>query len=169
GTGTTTSSTSSSASSEQTYDEAHIMSAVRKTDKAFRALDPNATIPKDAEWVTDAYRKTYNSDVGELKDLGVVQKGTTTTEDLHLAKSDPDAPGGWYVTVYNCNVSTVRAYIDGEDVSRDPQDEDKPLPKGPRTGVSLDRYTTPDDGQSWQIDDSQILSPEDARASPCAP
>lgn len=72
------------------------------------------------------------------------------------------------MTVYNCNVSTMRAYIDGEDVSRDPHDEDKPLPKGPRDGVSLDRYTTPDDGKSWQIDDSQIVSAADAKDSPCA-
>ncbi|MCT1618384.1 hypothetical protein [Janibacter hoylei] len=162
------SSSTSSASSEPTYGEDHIMTEVRKADKAFRALDPNAPIPKDADWVTDEYRKAYNADNVELKNIGLVQKGKTTTKSLHLDKSDPDAPGGWYVTVYNCNVSTMRAYIDGEDVSRDPHDEDKPLPKGPRDGVSLDRYTTPDDGKSWQIDDSQIVSAADAKDSPCA-
>lgn len=163
------SSSTSSASSEPTYGEDHIMTEVRKADKAFRALDPNALIPKDADWVTDEYRKTYNADTNELKDMGVVQKGAVTTKALHLAKSDPDAPGGWYVTVYNCNVSTIRLYIDGEDVTADPHDEDKAVPKGPRDAVSLDRYTTPDAGKTWQVDDSQLLSPTDAKDSPCAP
>lgn len=171
-TGTTTSSASSSTSSvssEPTYDEDHIMTEVAKANTAFREHGLNTKIPKDADWVTDEYRKTYNDGMVELKEMGVVQKGKASTKALHLEKSDPDAPGGWYVTVYNCNVSTVRVYIDGEDVSADPLDADKPLPKGPRDGVSLDRYTTPDGGKSWQVDDVQVLSAKDAKASPCAP
>lgn len=164
---TTASSSASSASSEPTYGEDHIMTEVRKADKAFRALDPNALIPEDADWVTDEYRNTYNADTNELKDMGVVQKGKVTTKALHLAKSDPDAPGGWHVTVYNCNVSTRRVYLDGEDVSADPLDADKPLPKGPRKSVLLDSYTTPDGGKSWQLNDVAPLEGKDAQDTPC--
>lgn len=166
---TSASSSTASASSKPTYDDDHIMAEVAKTNTAFRGHDPNALIPKDADWATDEFRGLYNADTKELKDMGVVQKGTVTTKALHLAKSDPDAPGGWSVTVYNCKVSTIRLHIDGEDVTMDPHDADKPLPKGPRNGVSLDRYTTPDAGKTWQVDDSQLLSPKDAKASPCAP
>lgn len=157
----------SSGSAQPEYDEAHIMAEVREAYRAFRALNPNAPIPQGADWVTDRYRESYNADNAELKDMGVVQKGKVTTKALHLAESDPDAPGGWQVTVYNCNVSTMRAYMDGEDVSTDPNDPDKPLAKGPRSGVSLDSYTTPDAGESWQVDDSQVLSESDAKSSPC--
>lgn len=162
------SSSASSASSDPTYDENHIMTQVRTANKAFREHGLNTKIPMDADWVTDEYRTTYNEGMVELKEMGAVQKGQASTTALHLAKSDPDAPGGWYATVYNCNVSTVRVYIDGEDVSADPLDADKPLAKGPRDGVSLDRYTTPDGGKSWQVDDVQVLSAKDAKASPCA-
>lgn len=161
------SSSTSSASSEPTYGEDHIMTEVRKAHKAFRALDPNALIPKDADWVTDEYRKTYNADTNELKDMGVVQKGKVTTKSLHLDKSDPDAPGGWYVSVYACTSSTLRAYIDGEDVSADPLDPNKPLPKGPQEGVLLDSYTTPDGGKSWQLDNVTPLVGKDAQGTPC--
>ncbi|CAM4069506.1 hypothetical protein [Janibacter anophelis] len=166
-TASSSSSNSSSASSEPTYDEAHIMTEVRKADRAFRALDPNELIPEDADWVTDSYRTKYNSDTKELKDAGLVQKGKVTTKSLHLATSEPDAPGGWQVTVYNCNVSTRRVYQDGEDVSADPLDPSKPLPEGPRESVLLDSYTTPDGGKSWQLDDVAPVEGKDSQDTPC--
>lgn len=164
----TTSSTASSTSSEPTYDKAHIMGKVQEVNETFHGLDPNAKIPADAGWVTDAYREKYNDDQDEYKKMGVEQKGKVSTTSLHLAESDRNAPGGWDVTVYNCSVSTVRAYIDGEDVTADPENPDKALPKGPRESVFLDRYSTPDGGKTWQLDDVQRLSGKDEEEAPCA-
>lgn len=164
---TSTSTSASSASSEQTYDEDHIMTEVEKVDTAFRARDLNEGIPEDADWVTDEYRQSYNADAAKTRDSGVVKKGETTTTALHLDESEPDAPGGWYVTVYACTSSTVRVYIDGEDVSADPSDPSKPLPKGSRESVMLNRYTTPDGGTSWQLDGVTPLEGKDAQDTPC--
>ena len=83
---TSASSSASSASSEPTYDEAHIMTEVRKADKAFRALDPNVPIPKDADWVTDEYRRTYNADTDELKDIGLVAEGKDHNQGTSLGE-----------------------------------------------------------------------------------
>ncbi|CAM4193995.1 hypothetical protein [Janibacter anophelis] len=171
GTDTTTSASSSSASSttsEPTYDEAHIMGEVKKANTEFHGLDPNAMIAEDVDWATDAFRKSYNDNRTEYKEKGVVLKGKVTTDSLHLAKSEPDAPGGWYVSVYNCSSTTVRAYLNGKDVTLDPSNPDKLLPKGPRDNVFLDRYSTPDDGASWLLDNAKRLTGKEVAESPCA-
>lgn len=167
---TTESSTtsSSSTSSQTTYGEDHIMGEVREVDEQLRALGPSTTIPADAEWATDAFRQPYNDEIKGAKDAGAVLKGKVSTESLRLASSDPDAPGGWDVTVYQCSKTTVRAYIDGEDVSTDPLHPDKPLPKGPRINAYLKSFTTPDGGKSWQIDDSEILTGNEAKKAKCS-
>lgn len=156
----TTSSTTSSASAEPTYDEAHIMAEITEVNESFHRLDPNAKIPADADWATAAFRKRYNEGRAEYEDMGADLKGKITSTSLHLEESDPDATGGWDVTVYNCTESTVRAYIDGEDVTKNP--------KGPRTAVFRDSYVTPDAGKSWQLDDTQPLKGKEAEAAPCA-
>lgn len=159
---------SSSTASQPTYDEDHIMARVAEANAAFHGLRPNAMISEDADWVTDEFRSSYNDNRTEYKDKGVVMKGKVTTDSLHLKKSEPDAPGGWNVSVYNCSNTTVRAYIDGKDVTLDPSNPEKVLPQGARDNVFLDRYTTPDGGKSWQLDDAQRLTGKDATESPCA-
>lgn len=164
---TQSSSGASSSSTSPTYDERHIMSEVRRVDEQLRALGPSTKIPKDADWATDNFRTPYNDEITSTKDSGVVLKGKVTTDSLRLASSDPDAPGGWDVTVHLCTTTTVRAYIDGEDVSTDPADPDKPLPKGPRHNAYTTKYVTPDDGKTWQIDDSRLLTGSDAKEARC--
>ena len=158
----------SDTTSQPAYDDAYALGEVKKIDQRFRQLNPNNLIGKDVPWVTDPYRRTYNEQIQEWKGLGVVQKGKASTTSLHLAESKPDAPGGWDLSVYVCTESTLRAYIDGEDVSVDPLDPGKPLPKGTRKGVTLDGYTTPDRGRTWQLNSSQVLEEEAAREAPCA-
>lgn len=158
---------SSSTSSQPTYDENHIMDEVRRVDKELRKLGPNDKISADAAWATSGYRTAYNEGVAATEDAGAKLKGKVTTDSLRLADSEPDAPGGWNVTVYLCATSTVRAYIDGEDVSADPEDSSKPLPKGPRTSAFLESFTTPDGGRTWQLDDSQVLTGTDGEKARC--
>lgn len=160
-------SSSTTASAEPTYDEAYIMGQVKKVDAALRARDLNEPIPEDAAWASDKYRTAYNADTAQTKKSGLVTKGRVTTTALHLDTSDPDAPGGWYVTVYACATSTVRGYIDGKDVTADPNDPGKLLPKGPRDVVQHAGYTTPDDGKTWQLDRMTTLTEQEAKDSPC--
>lgn len=98
----------------------------------------------------------------------MVQKGKTKTTGLHIAESNPDAPGGWDLTAYVCVTSTLRYYIDGEDVSADRENPDQPLPKGPRDFVALNSFVTSDNGKTWRLDDSETLSEARAKDSPCA-
>ncbi|UUZ43937.1 hypothetical protein LP422_14755 [Janibacter limosus] len=162
------SSAPSSGSSSTMYGEDHVMDQVKKANTAFHGIDPNAKIPDTAAWATAAYRKKYNDDPAKYKDIGAVVKGKVSSSSLHLASSKPDAPGGWDVTVYNCTVSTQRVYIDGKDVTSDPKNPKKTLPKGPRDSVFSDSYTTPDGGRTWQLNNTQPVTGKQADESPCA-
>lgn len=160
--------TTSSSSSQPEYDDEYILDAITKVEKTFQSHDRNSPVPKGASWATDNYRKVVNDSLAELKEQGVIQKGKVTSTGIHIAESDPDAPGGWDLTAYVCVTSTVRYYIDGEDVSADPEHPDKPLPKGPRKSVALDSYVTSDNGKTWRLDDSETLTDERAKEAPCA-
>lgn len=168
GGGESTSSSSGTASSPQTYSEGHILAEVKKVDKKLRAVGQGKTIPEDADWATDAFRKPYNDEVKSTKDAGAVVRGKITTESIRLASNDPDAPGGWDVSTYQCTKSTVRIYIDGKDVTADPEKPDKLLPKGPRVSAFRKSFTTPDDGKTWQIDDSVRLTGKDEEKARCS-
>lgn len=162
--GSDTTSTSSSA----TYDDDHAMDAVREIDKKFRAHDPSTPIGEDEDWATDKFRTRFNDELAALDEEGVVRKGSATTESLHLKTSDPDAPGGWDLTVYMCSLNTTRLLIDGEDVTADPANPGQLLPDKPRHDAFLNTYTTPDSGKTWQLDIARYLDEDDKKESPCA-
>lgn len=158
----------SSGSAQPEYDEKYLLGEITEIDKRFQAQDPNKPIPANASWATDNYRKVFNDDLAEWKKQGVVQKGKVRTTGIHIATSDPDAPGGWDLAAYVCVTSEARLYIDGEDVSADPEHPDKPLPKGPIKSVALDSYVTSDGGKTWRLDDSETLTDERAKDTPCS-
>lgn len=163
-----TSTASSSAGSSPSYGEDHIMAQVKKVNTALQALGPTEKIPADADWATDSYRKTHNATRDGYKEHGAEVKGKITSTALHLNESDPDAPGGWDVSVYDCASSTLRLYVDGEDITPDPDHPGQVLPKGAQTEIYLKSFTTPDGGKTWQLDDSQLVKGAQAEESPCA-
>ncbi|WP_068258970.1 hypothetical protein [Janibacter limosus] len=61
-----------------------------------------------ADWISDRYRQAYNDNLAKLKKAGVTTKGKVETTSMHVAESDPDAAGGWELSMYVCVVSTVR-------------------------------------------------------------
>lgn len=162
-----TSSASSATSSEPTYDDDYAFAAVGRVDEEFRAHDANQPLPEDATWATETFRERYDAEVAEFKKVGAVKKGKVAVNSRHLHESDRDAVGGWTLSAYVCSTSTMRFYQDGKDVSSMPGDPSEPLPKGPRDGVHLQTYVTPDQGKTWQLDDVQLLSGKDAEESPC--
>lgn len=158
----------SSASSEPTYGDEYAYAEAKKVNENLRAHDPNKPLPTTAKWATDNYRKKYNDEVASLEKVGVTTKGRVKVTSTHLDESNPDATGGWALTTYVCSISTMRLYDgEGNDVSADPADANKPLPKGPRNAVHLYSYATPDQGKTWQLDEVQSLSGKDAKNSPC--
>lgn len=160
--------TTSTSSSEPTYDESHATAEAERVDSTMRDHDPNASIPDDADWISDRYRQAFNEDLAELKKAGVTTKGKVETTSMHLAESNPDAAGGWDLSMYVCAVSTVRLYDrSGKDVTSYPDDTSKPLPKGPHEAVYLRSYVTPDEGKSWQVDRSQRLTGKEAKEASC--
>lgn len=165
---TSTSAASSSASSKPTYDDEYAFAKAKKVNENLRAHDPNTQLPKNTKWATTSYIKAYNDSLAQMKKQGVTEKGKVTVTATHPAKSNPDAAGGWDLTMYQCSTSTVRYYRDGEDITADPADPSKPAPKGPQKNVHLKIYTTPDQGKTWQLDKSQLLRGKDAKESPCA-
>ncbi|SMC83453.1 hypothetical protein [Janibacter indicus] len=166
--GEKTSASSSSTSSEPTYDDDYAFAEAKKVSPKLRAHDPNTPLPEGTEWATASYIKAYNGSRAEMKKQGIREKGTVTVESTHLAESNPDAVGGWDLTVYECSTSTVRYYQGSKDVTSRPEDPSKPAPKGPQENVHLVSYTTPDGGKTWQLDKSQLLLGKDAKESPCA-
>lgn len=161
-------SSSSSSTSQVTYDDTHAYTEAKKAEEKYRAHDINKPLSDDAEWATPSYIKAYNDQLAALKKQGVTQKGTVKVDSVHEGTSNPDAVGGWDLTMYQCSTSTVRLYKDGKDVTARPEDPTKPMPKGPQKNVHLVSYTTPDDGKTWQVDKTQILFGKDAKESPCA-
>lgn len=163
-----TSTESSSAGSSPTYGEDHIMAQVKKVNTSLQSLGPSEKIPTDADWATDSFRKSYDATRDGYTEHGAEVKGKVTSTALHLDESDPEAPGGWDVSVYNCAESTLRLYVDGEDITPDPDSPGQILPKGPQTEIYLQSFATPDGGKSWQLDDSQLVEGTQAEESPCA-
>ncbi|QNF93333.1 hypothetical protein [Janibacter sp. YB324] len=163
-----TSPESSAASSEPTYDDDYAYAEAKKTMPKLRRHDPNKPIPASADWATANYRRAYNEEVASFKKLGVTTRGTVQVTSTQLAESNRDAVGGWDLSVYVCSVSTTRLYdSEGNDVSADPVDASKSLPKGPRKGAHLYNYTTADQGKTWKLDEVLYLSGKDAEESPC--
>lgn len=162
-----TSPESSAASSEPTYDDDYAYAEAKKAEEKYRAHDLNQPLAEDTEWATPSYIKAYNDQLAALKEQGVTQKGTVKVDSMHEETSNPDAVGGWNLTMYQCSTSTVRLYKGGKDVTARPADPTKPAPKGPQRSVHLLSYATPDDGKTWQLDKAQLLLGEDARDSPC--
>lgn len=164
-----TSSSSSPASSSSNEDTDK--QAYAKAEKAIESKnqhDMNKPIPADAEWADDAYRKAIKDARAEDRKMKVTRKGKVTTDSVHPETSDPDAPGGWDLSVISCSTSTVRIYDDeGKDVTGDPETGET-LPKKPQKGVHRYSFTTPDDGKTWQIHQVQRLTEDEAKESPCA-
>ena len=165
----TTSSTSSATASPAAYGDEHVYAEAEKAIRTSRKHDFNKPIPKGTAWATPSSRKAYNEEVAEYRDdLKVTQKGKITTTGIEPAESNAGAPGGWDLTMYACTTSTVRAYDeDGNDVTGDPATGD-PLPDKPRSGVDLVSLMTPDRGKTWQIENVQALSGQDAKEASCA-
>lgn len=165
--GEKTSASSSSTSSAPTYDDAYAYTEAKKIEPKQRAHDLNKPLPEDTEWATPKFVQSFNKEMSTIKNAGAVQKGHIKATATYPAESDPDAPGGWDLTMYQCSTSTVRLYKDGKDVSGTPGNPSTPLPMGPQMNVHLKSYTTPDQGKTWQLDKSQYLSGKDAKESPC--
>ena len=165
--GEKTSASSSSTSSEPTYDEKYAYSKARKIEPKQRAHDLNEPLPEDTEWATARFINSFNKEISAIKDAGAIQKGQVKVTATYPAESDPDAPGGWDLTMHQCSTSTARLYKDGKDVTGTPGDPGTPLPKGPQKNVHLKSFTTPDHGKTWQLDKSKLLLGKDARESPC--
>lgn len=162
----TTSSSESSSTSESPSKE-HVNAEVKKAIKAKEQHDMNKPVPADAEWADDTYRKAVKDALAEDRKMKVTRKGEVTNDSVHPETSDPDAPGGWDLSVISCSTSTVRIYDDkGKDVTGDP-DTGEDLPKKPQKGVHRVSFTTPDDGETWQIHQIQRLTKDEAKESPC--
>lgn len=161
-------SSSSSSTSQVTYDDDYAYAEAKKVATEWRNVPSGKQLPESSEWATPSFIKAYNDQVTSLKEQGITEKGSVKVHSMHEETSNPDAVGGWDLTVYECSTSTVRAYKDGKDVTGTPGDPSTPLPKGPRSAVHLLSYTTPDDGKTWQLDKVQQLLGKDAKESPCA-
>lgn len=166
--GEKTSASSSSTSSEPTYDDDYAYAQAEKVQTKVRGIKPNEPIPKGATWATRSYIKAYNEDVADQKNAGVVERGSVTVDAMHPLDSNPEAPGGWDLTMYQCSTSTVRYFKDGEDVTARPEDPNKPMPSGPQKNVHLLSFKTPDDGRTWQIDNAQLVYGAEVKETPCA-
>lgn len=163
------STSSSTTAADQAASEEHAVAEVERIDPLFRERPAGTPIPDDAPWASDKFRTGYNKSVADLKKQGITSKGKVTVTSTHLADSDPEAAGGWDLSMYVCSETTVRRYDkNGKDVTGDPEDPSRLLPKGPHPIVNLVSYVTPDDGQTWQIDRAQLLTGKDAEESPCA-
>lgn len=161
-------SSSSSSTSQVTYDDTYAYTEAKKVSVERQSHNVQQKLPEDTEWATASYIKTYNDEVDALKEKGITRKGTVKVDSVHEGTSNPDAVGGWDLTMYQCSTSTVRLYKGGKDITARPEDPTKPMPKGPQKNVHLVSYTTPDDGKTWQVNKSQILFGKDAKESPCA-
>lgn len=163
------STTSSSSTSESTSEDTdkHAYAEAEAAIKAKDQHDMNKPVPADAEWADDTYRKAVKDALAEDRKMKVTRKGEVTNDSVHPETSDPDAPGGWDLSVISCSTSTVRIYDDkGKDVTGDP-DTGEDLPKKPQKGVHRVSFTTPDDGETWQIHQIQQLDEKEAKESPC--
>lgn len=159
---------SSSSTSPVTYDDTHAYTEAKKVATEWRSVPSGKQLPESSDWATASFIKAYNDQVANLKKQGIAEKGSVRVHSMHEETSNPDAVGGWDLTVYECSTSTIRAYKDGKDVTGTPGDPSTPLPKGPREAVHLLSYTTPDKGKTWQLDKVQQLLGKDAKESPCA-
>lgn len=159
--------TTSSNSAEPTYDDDYAFEEAQAIEPKRRAHDPNTKLSEDTPWATKAYIDLVNSNYTAMKKEGVVEKGTVKVNSTHLAKSDPDAPGGWDLTLYQCSTSTIRYFKGDKDITTDPKNDGAPLPKSPRDNVHLLTFYTPDQGKTWQIDDVQLLTGKRAAEAPC--
>ena len=162
-----TTSAASGSSSPITYDDEHAYAEAKKISAKLVAYDNIEPLPEDTAWATSKYITSYNDRLRTLKDAGATKKGSVTTTATYLAESNPTAAAGWDLTIYRCSVSTARLYIDGKDVSADPTDPTKRLPKGPHRNVHLLSFTTADMGKTWQLDKVQFLAGERAEKSSC--
>lgn len=160
-------SASSSSTSEPTYDDGYAYAEARKVAPKLRKVGAGKLLPEDTAWATSSFIKAYNDEMSSLKEQGITEKGYVKVNSMHEEASNPDAVGGWDLTMYECSTSTVRLYKGGKDVTGTPGDPSTPLPKGPREAVHLLSYTTPDDGKTWQLDKAQQLLGEDAKEAPC--
>lgn len=159
----TTSATSlPSLDDDQAYDRAV------KIKPKMDAHDVDEPLPEGTAWATPAYIEKYNDGLATQHDNGLTLSGKVTTTATHPKDSNPDAAGGWDLTVYSCTTTTVRLHKDGRDVTADPRDPTKVLPKGPRDNVHILSFTSQDKGTTWQVDRSRMLSDEEAEKSPCA-
>lgn len=163
-------STSSSSSTSESTSEDTDKQAYAEAEAAIKTSDQhdfNKPIPADADWADDTYRKAVKDQLAEDRKMQVTQKGEVTTTSVHPETSDPDAPGGWDLSVISCSTSTVRIYDDkGKDVTGDPETGEE-LPKKPQKGAHRISFTTPDDGKTWQIHQVQRLTKDEAKESPC--
>lgn len=161
------SSTPSGSPSTVTYDDGYAYAKAKKIVAKLPANDNSEPLPEDTAWATTKHITSYNDQLRALKDAGATKKGSITTTAVYLAESNPEAAAGWDLTIYQCSVSTARLYIDGKDVSADPMDSTKLLPKGPRRNAHLLSFTTADNGKTWQLDKVQLLAGERAEESSC--
>lgn len=139
--------------SEATPTEEEVFAAAEASAKKVVPMSPGARIPKDATWATEAFRKDRDEAADEVEKQGLTFKGKTTWLGARPEASDPDASGGWQVTMHVCSESTTRIYKDGKDVSAGK--DGKPLPKGKREVAYLYSFATPDEGKTWQVDSRQ--------------
>lgn len=145
--------TPSSSQSETTPTDEEVFAAAEASAKKDIALPPGARVPKDATWATDTFRSARAKAAREVEKQGLTFKGATTWRGARPEASEPDAVGGWQVTMHVCTESTTRVYKDGKDVSAGK--DGKPLPKGKRQVAYLYSFATPDDGKTWQVDGAQ--------------
>ncbi|KRE39509.1 hypothetical protein ASG73_04145 [Janibacter sp. Soil728] len=161
-------SSSSSTTSQSAPDDEQAYAAAEKVEPKLGAHNPNTPLPDDVEWATSSYARTYNDSLAALKKQGVTKTGKVTTTGMFPVESDPDAAGGWDLTMYRCSTSTVRYLKGGKDVTASPDDPTKLLPKGPHKNVHLLSFTTPDQGKTWQLNKSQLLTGKGLKETPCA-
>lgn len=156
--GTTTETTASPTTSEATYDDEHAFTEAEKAAKQAVARDPNSEVPQDASWATASYKAGRAEALADNRKQGIEIKGSRKWTGAKRGASNPDAAGGWDLTMNVCTSNTTRAFKDGKDVSLGP--DGKPLPKGARDVVELYSFVTPDKGKTWQVDQVQQLEGE---------
>lgn len=156
--GSTTETTSSPTTSEVTYDDEHAFTEAEKAAKHAISRNPNEEVPAEADWATDSYRQGRAEALADNREQGIEIRGDRKWTGAKRGASNPDAAGGWDLTMNICTANTTRAYKDGKDVSLGP--DGRPLPKGARNVVELYSFTTPDNGKSWQVDDVQQVEGE---------
>lgn len=137
---------------EEVTDKEAFAEAERAARESVRH-DTNKEVPKGADWASQAYRAERAKMVKTYRDRGITIRGESTWLGSEQGVSNRDAPGGWDLTLHVCTSSTTRAYIGDKDVSLDA--DGKPLPKGTRKVRELFSFTTPDKGQTWQVQQVQ--------------